>query len=135
MGHRSMVVILVAGTLLGPSVVGADVSVHINIGPPPPIVVTAPPPLVAVPAAPAVQYVPSLSFDLFFFGGSWYYWHGGHWFVGPSYQGPWTYVVVERVPRAILVVPVKYWKVPPGQLKKLEGGSPGHARGKGKGHD
>ena len=66
--------------------------------------------------------------------GYWYYWHGGHWFVGSSYRGPWTYVVVERLPRPILAVPVQYYKIPPGHAKKLQGGPPpGHIKGGGKG--
>lgn len=137
MSRRAVVAILVAGVLLGPSAIGADVSVNINIEAvePPPLVVTAPPPLVVVPMVPIVQYTPSLDVDLFFFGGSWYYWHGGHWFAAPSHRGPWTYVRIEKVPGAILAVPVKYYKAPPGQLKKLESGHPGRAKGKGKGHD
>ena len=111
----------------------ADVAVNVNIGPPPPIVVSAPPPLVLVPAVPAVQYAPSLSVDLFLYGGHWYYWQGGRWFVGSSYRGPWTYVVVERLPRSILAVPVQYYKVPPGHAKKQGGGPHGHAKGGGKG--
>jgi hypothetical protein len=124
--------ITVCSMLVVSSSAGADVSVNVNIGPPPPIVVSAPPPLVVVPAVPAVQYAPSLTVDLFHYGGHYYYWQGGHWFVGPSYRGPWTYVVVERLPRPILAVPVQYYKIPPGHAKKLQGGRPpGHARGGG----
>ncbi len=132
---RFVVATLLAGAVLAPALAGADVSVNINIGPPPPIAIVAPPPLVVVPGVPAVQYVPSLHVDLFFAEGRWYYWHGGHWFVGPAYSGPWTSVVVHKVPRLILTVPVKYYKVPPGHLKKVPGGPPGHAKGKAKRDD
>lgn len=86
-----------------------------------------------VPAVPAVQYVPSLSVDLFFFGGQWYYWYGRHWFVEASYRGSWTVVAVPRVPQPLLAVPAKFYKVPSGHVKKGGGGPPGHAQGKGKG--
>jgi len=135
MGNRIVRLLLLALLLAAPRLGRADVSVNINIGPPPPIVVSAPPTVVVVPTVPAVQYVPSLSVDVFVYGGHWYYWHGGHWFVGPSYQGPWTYVLVERVPAPVLAVPVRYYKVPPGHLKTLGGGPPGHAKGRGKGRD
>jgi hypothetical protein len=82
---------------------------------------------------PAVSYVPSVQVDLFFFQHQWYYAHGGHWWVGPSYKGPWVIVGPGRLPRHIVAVPVRYYKVPPGHLKKLEGGPPGHGKGKGRG--
>jgi len=134
MRKQLIAVILLVGALAAPFPSGADVSVNVNIGPPPPVVVTTPPVLVAVPAVPMVQYVPTLGADLFFFGGHWYYWHGGHWFLASSYQGPWTFIVAERVPRPILAVPAQYYKVPPGHLNQLAG-PPGHAKGKGKGRD
>jgi hypothetical protein len=115
----------------------ADISVNINLGPPPPpIVVAAPPPLVVVPAVPVVQYVPSLAIDLFVHEGRWYYPQGGYWYVGPSYRGPWTPIAFAELPPAIVAVPVRYYKIPPGHLKRMErDGSPGHGREKGKGKD
>ena len=133
---------LLTGIVLVPVLAAAEVSVNINVGPPPPLVVVAPPPLIVVPGVPVVQYAPALQVDLFFTGGRWYYWHGGHWFLGSSYRGPWTYVVVEKVPHAILTVPARYYRIPPGHLKKMSGGPPGHAgpppghgKGKGRGRD
>ena len=121
--------------LLMPSVSTADTSVNINIGPPPPIVLAAPPPLVVVPGVPVVGYAPSAHVDLFLFDKRWYYSHGGYWWIGPTHKGPWTYVAVANLPRSIVAVPVRYYKVPPGHLKKLNGaGPPGHSKGKGKGH-
>jgi hypothetical protein len=132
--RNGLVVAVTLSSALATSAGWADVAVNVNIGPPPPIVVSAPPPLVIVPGVPVVQYAPSLNVDLFFHSGRYYYWQGGHWFVGPSYRGPWTYVVVERVPRPILAVPVKYYKIPPGHAKKVQQGHPpGHANGKGPG--
>lgn len=133
----SDVLVLLAGGLLAlmPHVSSGETTVNINIGPPPPIVLAAPPPLVVVPGVPVVSYAPSIQVDLFFFDRRWYYSHGGYWYVGPSYQGPWVVVAPGRLPPPILAVPVRYYKVPPGHLKKFEGGGPpGHARGKGWGH-
>jgi hypothetical protein len=121
--------------ILMPGTSTADTTVNINVGPPPPIVLAAPPPLVVVPGVPVVSYAPAITFDLFFFDSRWYYSHGGHWYVGRSYKGPWTYVAVGKLPRSIVVVPAQYYKVPPGHLKKIQGGGPpARAKGKGKGH-
>jgi len=115
----------------------ADVAININLGPPPPpIVVAAPPALVVVPGIPVVQYAPALQVDVFFHEHRWYYPHGGYWYVGPSYRGPWTPVPFVKLPHAIVAVPVQYYKIPPGHLKHGEkGGPPGHAKGKGKGRE
>ena len=123
--------VLAAALAVTPGTSPADVSVNVNVGPPPPIVLAAPPPLVVVPGVPVVSYAPATSFDLFYFDHRWYYPHGGHWFVGPTYRGPWTYVAVRKLPRSIVAVPVRYYKVPPGHLKKVTGVPPGHANGKG----
>jgi hypothetical protein len=129
---------LVAGLLSGlacwaPVAAGAEISVNINLGPPPPpIVIAAPPPLVVVPGVPVVQYAPSLQVDLFFFDKRWYYPHGGYWYVGPSYRGPWTPIAIGTLPPAIVGVPVKYYKVPPGHFKEKGGHGKGKWKGKGK---
>ncbi len=115
-----------------------NISVGINIGsppPPPPIVVAAPPQLIAVPGTP-VYYAPGLSMNFFFHKGQYYTFHDSSWFVATAYNGPWRFVAVEHVPQPILAVPVKYYKVPPGQLKK-DGAPPwaGHGKGPKKGKD
>ena len=129
------VLAFLAGVLvLIPAASSAVVSVNVNIGPPPPIVLAAPPPLIIVPGVPVVSYAPSIEVDLFFFDKRWYYPHGSYWYVGPTYKGPWAFVAVGKLPRSIVAVPVRYYKVPPGHLKKLDGGGPpGHAKGKGRG--
>lgn len=116
--------------------VAADVSVNINLGPPPPpIVVVAPPPLLVVPGVPVVQYAPSLQVDVFFHDRRWYYPHGGYWYVGPSYKGPWAPIAFAKLPPSIVAVPVKYYKIPPGHLKHFDKGGHGKGKGKGKGKD
>jgi hypothetical protein len=123
---------IVGAVALTAAVSSADTTVNVNIGPPPPIVLAAPPPLVVVPGVPVVSYVPSVQVDLFVYQNQWYYSHGGHWWVGQSYRGPWVLVGPGRLPQPIVGVPVRYYKVPPGHLKHMEGPPPGH--GKGKGH-
>jgi hypothetical protein len=105
----------------------ADVDVNVNV-------VAPPAPRIIVPAPPQLV----LSVDLFFHDGRWYHPHGGFWYVGRSYRGPWTPVVIGHVPRAVLAVPVVYYKIPPGHLKHHKwkdrphrsGGPPGHGKGK-----
>ena len=134
--HTIVQLVLLTGVLvLMPGALKADVLVNVNIGPPPPIVLVAPPPLVLVPGMPMVHYAPSIQVDLFVFETRWYYPYGGHWYVGPTYKGPWTVVPVGKLPPSIVAVPVRYYKVPPGHSKRLDDGDPpGHKKGKGQGH-
>lgn len=136
MSEKSTVVLAIATGLLFAQPAHADVNIGISVGtPPPPVVVTAPPQLVVVPGS-SVYYAPGVSFNLFVYAGRYYSFHNGAWFVASSHRGPWTLVAVERVPAAVLAVPVAYYKIPPGKAKKLAEPA-GHARGpKGKkGHD
>jgi hypothetical protein len=119
-----------------------DVSVGINIGfpaPPPPVVVAPPPvvvgpppvvvsppprpvvvaepPQVIVVPGSQVYYAPYAEFDLFVYGGRYYRFHDGHWFIAGSHHGPWRYVVGQRVPAPVLAVPVAYYKIPPGHAR------------------
>lgn len=123
-----LVVSVVAATsslMVTPVPVHADnFSIGINVGAPPAIVLPAPPPLVVVPGTP-VYYAPSLSVNFFAYGGQYYSHHNGAWFVAASYAGPWSFIAVERVPQPVLAVPVTYYKVPPGHLKKGGGHRPG----------
>ena len=102
--------------LAGASVHAADVNIGINIGPPPPpaFVVQAPPRLVVVPEVPGVQYAPDLSFNYFAYGGHYYTFNNGAWFVAAAPGAPWGYVPLERVPGPLRGVPVRYYRVPPG---------------------
>jgi hypothetical protein len=109
--------------------VAGEVNVGINIGVPAPpsprIVLPAPPPVVVVPHSP-VSYVPSVDFNLFVYGGQYYTFHDGSWFYARSHNGPWVFIPRERVPRPVVAVPVTYYKIPPGQAKKMarQGGGP-----------
>jgi len=103
-----------------------DVQVGINIGIPPPPVIASPPSLVVVPTTPAVRYAPDLPINVFFYGGRYYSWHDGAWFAAANVGAPWAYIEPVYVPRPVLVVPARYYKLPPGQLKKLYGTVPRH---------
>src|SRR5262245_608910 len=72
--RNALMVMVTLSAMLTASAGRAEVAVNINIGPPPPIVVSAPPQLVVVPAVPAVRYAPSLNVDVFFYSGHYYYW-------------------------------------------------------------
>lgn len=148
----------VAATALGvSSAVAGDVKIGVNIGvpapvvvapappvvvappaaavvvAPPPIAFAAPPTLVLVPGSP-VYYVPSANLNVFVFGGRYYSFHEGAWFMAPNHSGPWAFVPAGRVPQPVLAVPHAYYKVPPGQAKKMtaQGVPPGHAKGRGR---
>ena len=113
-------------------------SIGINVGTPPPpppptIAWAAPPPLVLVPGLP-VSYAPSVDINFFAYGGRYYTYHSGAWFVSPTYSGPWHFTAVERIPKPVLAVPVAYYRVPPGHLKKAGGRPPWASHGKGHRH-
>jgi hypothetical protein len=135
LGENSFLILSLGAVLVGPTPAHADVNVGISIGTPaPPPVVVALPPLVLVPAS-SVYYAPGVSFNLFVFSGRYYSFHEGIWFYSSTGKGPWTVLAVERVPRAVLAVPVAYYKIPPGHAKKSHGDGPEHDQDHpGKGH-
>jgi hypothetical protein len=81
---------------------GVDLGIHI----------TAPPSLAVVPGLP-VYYAPTLPYNYFFDGTTYYVFLRNHWYAAPTYNGPWGMISVSRVPAPILAVPVQYYKVPP----------------------
>ena len=104
-----------AGVLMAGAARAADVhvGVHIGVPAPPPIVFEAPPRLVIVPGVPRVYYAPDVSVNFFSYGGRYYTYDDGNWFVARDYGGPWSYVAPRYVPQPILVVPHRYYHVPP----------------------
>lgn len=101
----------------------AEVSVSINLGPPP-IVVSAPPAVVMIPQS-QVHFVPDPGIDVFFYGGYWWSPRGERWYRARAYNGPWGVIERHRVPRAVIYVPRDYRAryererhVPYGQWKK-----------------
>ena len=104
----------------------AEVSVNINLGPPP-IVVSAPPAVVMIPQS-QVYFVPDPHLDVFFYGGYWWSPRGERWYRARAYNGPWGVIERNRVPRAVIYVPRDYRAryererhVPYGQWKKEHG--------------
>jgi hypothetical protein len=122
---------LLAGTAIAAAIgfsepAGAEVSVNINIGPPP-IVVAAPPALVMVPQS-KVYFVPDPQVDVFFYGGYWWSPRGERWYQARAYKGPWVVMERTRVPRAVIYMPRDYRArydrerhIPYGQWKKEHG--------------
>ena len=122
--------------LAAASPAGADnVKIGINVGvpmpapvviapPAPPVVVAAPPQLVVVPGSP-VYYAPGASINFFAYGGRYYSFHEGAWFVATTHGGPWVTIAPGHVPQPVLAVPVAYYKVPPGHAKKMQKEGPG----------
>jgi hypothetical protein len=80
----------------------------VNIG----INLPAPPPLVVIPSSP-VQYAPSVEANYFFYGGEYFLFNGGQWYVSTAYNGPWLVLVPEFIPLPVLQVPVRFYRRPP----------------------
>ena len=123
-----MVKVPIVATLIATSLAVAvpaqsQVSVSVNIGQPPPVIV-ARPVLVPVQASP-VYYAPSYGADLFFYDGRYYTVRDDQWFYSARVNTPWVAIAVGKVPQHILAIPVTYYRVPPGHLKH------GHKRGGG----
>ena len=105
-----LIVALLAFVLVAP----AHAQVHIDIG----IHLPAPPRLVVVPEVRAVQYVPAAPANFFFYNGQYWVFVNGGWHVSAGYNGPWAAVAPQFVPRPVLLVPVHYYRVPPGHWKQ-----------------
>ena len=84
----------------------AQLNVNVHIGEPPPVVVYSPPTMVLLPE-PQMYVAVGVPYDIYFMSGRYYYLHGGHWFWGPGYGGPWTYVAVEKLPPGLRRYKVK----------------------------
>jgi hypothetical protein len=101
---------------------GVNIGVKVNVAPPP--IVLAPPPLVVVPGS-KVHHVPSASFNLFVYGGRYYSFHNGAWFVAAGHRARWVAIAIESLPAPVRAVPVKHYKIPPGHAKKHEANAGG----------
>jgi hypothetical protein len=113
-----LLMLAAAGTMLwsSASAAGPDVKIDIGLGVPP-IVLTSPPQLVAVPGT-SVYYAPDVSANLFVYNGRYYAMANGAWSMALAYNGPWAVIQISKVPPPVLSVPVEYYKIPPGHLKK-----------------
>jgi hypothetical protein len=105
---------LLAGGLVFPAPGAAGVRIGIGIGISlPPLVIPAPPALVVIPGTYA-YYPPSVGVDVFFYHGYWYRPYQGYWYMADDYNGPWSHIVVERVPPVLLGLPPAYRHISPG---------------------
>jgi hypothetical protein len=125
--------LVAAGTILVSvaSAAASDIRIDIGLGIPsvrPPVVITAPPQLIVVPGT-SVYYAPEMPANYFFYKGRYYTVVNGVWSTAPVYNGPWAVIQIGQVPPPVLSVPVEYYKIPPGHLKRK--GSPPWA---GQGH-
>ena len=84
-----------------------QVNVNVHIGQPPPVVVYSPPTMILMPE-PQMYVAVGVPYDIYFVSGHYYYLHGGNWFWGPGYGGPWTHVVyVSSLPPGLRKFKVK----------------------------
>ena len=83
----------------------------------PPIVLTAPPSLVMVPGT-SVYYAPDVPANYFFYKGRYYTVANDIWSMAPAYSGPWAVIQIGQVPPPVRSLPVDYYKIPPGHMKK-----------------
>ena len=97
-GSVMAVVALVGSASTGHAGVSVDLGIHLG----------SPPQFVQVPETP-VSYAPAVGANLFLYDGQFFAFHSGVWFGGPGYNGPWSEVRPEYVPRPILAVPVRYY--------------------------
>jgi hypothetical protein len=79
------------------------------------------PRLVVVPGTPVYE-APGLPYNYFYYHGGYYLYRGGTWLWAASYNGPWTVIALEQVPRPILRVPAEHYRERPEHWKR--GGSP-----------
>jgi hypothetical protein len=82
---------------VGATPVTAQVSINVNIGQPPPVIVHSRPTMVYLPE-PAVYVAVGVPYDIYFVGGRYYYMHGDHWFWAHGYDGPWVVVEHRHLP-------------------------------------
>ena len=106
---RLRLAIVLAFAVVAPA--WAQVSVNIGINLP------GPPPLAVVPNT-IVYYAPQAPANVFFYGHQYWVYQPTGWYAGPSWNGPWVIVQPAVVPVPLLKVPVRYYRVPPGQWKK-----------------
>ncbi len=84
------VAMLLAFVISAPVPIMAQVSVHIGIPLPPPIVFSVPPVTILLPNT-GVYVAPDIPVDLFFFAGWWWRPWEGHWYRSRDYRAGWAY--------------------------------------------
>ena len=124
---RKILPALLAASCVAPSGTYLGFTVGAEGAPPPPTPVVVEEPAVAVVPDTSVYVVPvpSVSYDMFRFGATWYMYSGGFWYRSGSHRGPFAAVDVRSVPREVVTVPPSHWKNHP------HGGPPGLAKKRG----
>lgn len=108
MMRRAIAAVGMTLALVGPLATTSSAQVSVNIG----INLPGPPQLVVIPSSP-VRYAANVDGNFFFYGGQYYVFSDGVWYVSPAYNGPWVMLAPEYVPQPILVVPVQFYRRPP----------------------
>ncbi len=98
---------VIGSTALAHAQVGVDIGIHLG----------SPPPLAPVPETP-VMYAPSVNGNFFFYDGGYYVFRRGAWYMAPRHNGPLAVVAPAYLPRPLLAVPVRYYRVPPPEWKR-----------------
>jgi hypothetical protein len=107
----------ILGALSEPAHARASVQVGISL--------PGPPQLVPIPGT-VVSYAPGVHANYFFYASQyWAFAHGG-WYAGSGYNGPWVLVAPAYVPRPLLVVPVRYYRLRPRGWRHWRADAPPH---------
>jgi hypothetical protein len=94
------IVLLVASTLLAALPAAGEVHVNVNVGIPAPVpIIVVEPPLFLVP--PSLGFAVAVDADLFHIDNRYYSCRNGIWYVGPRFNGPWTGIRHDRLPRGL----------------------------------
>lgn len=72
------------------------------------------------------MYAPSVSANYFFYRNQYYVFRRGAWYASSRHDGPLMAVAPEFVPRPILAVTVRYYRVPPPEWKAWHHEAPPH---------
>jgi hypothetical protein len=83
------------------------------------------PRLVRVPGHP-VYYDPRINLNFFFYDGLYWVFQGDNWYVSSWYNGPWDLVDPYDVPVYVLLVPVRYYRLPPPYFRGWRVDAPPH---------
>ena len=116
-------IVALAFLLGAPLAAAQGVSVDINFGAFPPDVAAPPEPfvqyvaptdfsaapeLVVVPSGESYVYMVPDMVGMYFYGGYWYRYFDGYWYLANFYNGPWGYIATGLVPAVVLGIPPEY---------------------------
>ena len=115
---RRMFVLLVGAVLFPALIISLPVAGNAGLPAPPlpPLLIPVPPPVVLIPGTYA-YFAPDVDAELIFYGGFWYRPHGGGWYRASHYNGPWGYIVTNKVPGVLIKLSPGYRTLPPGHQR------------------